>query len=438
MRVRLILLAVATSSLVLVGFLVPLALLVRSAAADRAVAATSLEAQTFVPTVAAGTDETIRQALDQANVSAAHPLTVFLPDGATLGVPAVRTAAVAEASSGRSLTGDVPGGREVLVAVQGRADGTAVIRAYVADDELTNGVAQSWLVLGGLGLGVLLVSVVVADRLANALVRPLAGVGRLAERLATGDLTARGEVTGAREVRQVALGLNRMAARIGDLVTHEREAAADLSHRLRTPLTALRIDAEALADPAERARIAADTAALEKAVDDVIRLARRPVLPTDSGSCDAVREVRDRMEFWSPLAEEEQRGFDVVLPTGPMMIGLSADELGVCVDALLGNVFAHTREGTSLRAELVRDDRSGRVGLTITDHGPGIPATLPLQRGASGDGSTGLGLDIARRTASAAGGRLTVGPTPGGGTTVVVDLGPELHIEPGHIRGRVR
>jgi len=438
MRVRLILLAVATSSLVLVGFLVPLALLVRSTAADRAVTATSLEAQAFALAVATGSDQSIREALDQANVDAAHPLTVFLPDGSVLGIPAARTAAVAEAATGRSLTGDVPGGREVLVAVQGRADGTAVIRAYVPDAELMDGVAQAWLVLGGLGLGVLLVSVVVADRLARALVRPLTGVGRLAERLATGDLTARGEVTGAREVRQVAAGLNRMAARIGDLVAHEREAAADLSHRLRTPLTALRIDAESLADPAERARIAADTAALEKAVDDVIRLARRPAVPSDPSSCDAAGVVRDRAEFWSPLAEEEQRRFDVVIPAGSVLVGLSADELGVCLDALLGNVFTHTPETTSLRAELVRDIRSGDVRLTITDQGPGIPATLPLQRGISGDGSTGLGLDIARRTAAAAGGRLTIGPTPGGGTTVVVELGPELHLQPGHRRGRAR
>ena len=94
----------------------------------------------------------------------------------------------------------------------------------------------------------------VADQLARSLVRPLAALARASDRLAGGDLSARAMVAGPPEVRRAGSGLNRLAVRIGDLLAHERETVADLSHRLRTPLTALRIDAESLRDEAERTR----------------------------------------------------------------------------------------------------------------------------------------------------------------------------------------
>ena len=97
-----------------------------------------------------------------------------------------------------------------------------------------------------------MLSVAVADQLARSLVRPLRAVAGASDRLATGDLSVRAELTGPPEVRRAGAGLNRLAVRIGELLAHERETVADLSHRLRTPLTALRIDAESLRSDAER------------------------------------------------------------------------------------------------------------------------------------------------------------------------------------------
>ena len=72
-------------------------------------------------------------------------------------------------------------------------------------------------------------------------------------------------------------GLNRLAARIGELLAHERETLADLSHRLRTPLTALRIDAESLSDDEEvMSRVIGDVDALTRTVNEIIAEARRP------------------------------------------------------------------------------------------------------------------------------------------------------------------
>ena len=114
-----------------------------------------------------------------------------------------------------------------------------------------------------------------ADQLARSLVRPLTALARASDRLAAGDLSARAAVAGPPEVRRAGAGLNRLAVRIGELLAHERETVADLSHRLRTPLTALRIDAESLRDGAEMERLLADVDSVERTVSEIIREARR-------------------------------------------------------------------------------------------------------------------------------------------------------------------
>jgi signal transduction histidine kinase len=71
---------------------------------------------------------------------------------------------------------------------------------------------------------------------------------------------------------------------------------------------------------------------------------------------------------------------------------------------------------------LVDSPGAGRARLVVEDDGPGIAADR-VERGVSGGGSTGLGLDIVRRTAEASGGRLLVERAAGGGARVVVELG---------------
>lgn len=167
---------------------------------------------------------------------------------------------------------------------------------------------------GGWCIGLLVLSVAVADQLARSLVRPLGDLARASDLLAAGHLASRAQVTGPPEVRQVSAGLNRLAERIGALLAHERETVADLSHRLRTPLTALRINAESLHDNTE----------MEQMLTDV-------------------------------------------------------------------------------------------AGLVVSDQGPGFADPDAARRGMSTGGSTGLGLDIARRIAETSGGSLTVGQSATGG-----------------------
>jgi signal transduction histidine kinase len=340
-----------------------------------------------------------------------------------LGAPAPRSAAVKLAASGRSLTAETGGGREILVAVGGLGEGTAVLRTFVSHAELQRGVIHAWEILGLLGLGLLAVSVLVAHQLARNIIRPMTEAADVSYELASGNLEARAAVTGPPEVRQVSAGLNLLASRIGELLAAEREMIADLSHRVRTPLTALRIDAESLRDPADRARLAADLDAVERTVNAVILQARRPVRHGVVATCDAVEVVAERARFWSALADEESRRMEVQLATGPLAVRLSREDLAASLDALLGNVFAHTPEGCDMGLHLGRRDGGGAL-LTVSDAGPGLPGPQSAQRGHSGSGSTGLGLDIVRRAAASSGGEVTFGRALTGGAMITMVIGP--------------
>ncbi|SDZ08501.1 Signal transduction histidine kinase [Micromonospora pattaloongensis] len=418
MRRRLTLLVAATTCLVLVAFLVPLALLVRTVAQDRAVVAATADVQAIVSVVGTADPTTLRLTIEQA--AATRPLTVYLPDGSVLGTPAARTPAVELAARGRSLTAVSPQGREIVVAVQGRPDGTAVIRTVVSTAELSRGVTRAWLLLAGLGLALVLLGLLVADRLARRLVAPITELSAVSHRLARAELTARARPAGPPEVRDVAAALNQLAGRIQELLREEREQVADLSHRLRTPLTALRLEAESLAEPADAARITAGVDAVERAVTGLIQQARRRgAAPTGPG--DAAAVVRDRVAFWSVLAEDTGRTLRLDLDPGPLPVAVADDELAAAADALLGNVFAHTPDGTAFAVSLAAVPGGGAV-LTIADEGPGLPVGA-AHRGAS-TRSTGLGLDIARRAARTNGGDLRLSTAPTGGAIVTLHLAP--------------
>ena len=433
MRLRIVALVVATSSLVLVSFLVPLALVLRTLAADRAVSTATVEAQSMAPLITTLSPRSLQLTVEQVNAASSTPVTIFLPDGTVAGVPAPQTPSIRLALHGQSFSTSVPGGVEVLVAVAGLPDGTAVIRSFVPDAVLRHGVARAWLLLFGIGAFLLLLSVIVADQLARSLVRPVAALALAADRLASGDLTARATVTGPPEVRRAANGLNRLAIRIGDLLARERESVADLSHRLRTPLTALRIDAESLQD----SRLLDDVTAMERTVSEIIRQARRqPGGPAARQiACDAAEIVAERAAFWRPLAEDQERQMSVEVAAQPALVQVSRDDLAACADILLENVFTHTPEGAGLTVRLSRR-AGGGVWLVVADDGPGFSSEGPVRRGRSGAGSTGLGLDIARRIAEESGGTLTVGRSASGGGSVTLGFGPPAGLSGQRRHGR--
>jgi signal transduction histidine kinase len=426
MRRRLALLVSATMALMLIAFAVPLAILLRVLAADSAMTAASSKAQQISAQISAIAGTTagpdITSSVQQLTGGSPYLVSVFLPgDRQPVGDPAQRSATVRLALDGNSFVAQAPGGREVLTAVGGLRGGTAVVRIFVSHAELTKGVTKAWLILALFGLVLLALGVLAADRLVGTVTRPISGLARVSHRLAAGELDARAELTGPREVREVATALNRLAGRIRELIWQERESIADLSHRLRTPLTALRLEAEAVpasADP--DGRLSSQVTALEHAVTSLIESARRRT--GEPGSCDAAQVIGERTAFWSVLADDQEREMRVELAPGPVLVAVAAPELAACMDALLGNVFAHTPEGTAFTVRL-QPGAGGGALVSVEDGGPGFPGGDPVRRGASGGGSTGLGLDIARQAAEASGGSLTVRNTAAG-AQVLLEFGP--------------
>jgi signal transduction histidine kinase len=421
-RRSLALLSLATTTLVVVALLIPLGLLVRRQAADRA----RLEGERTAQSTAALLALAVSVNDDAAAIEPAiGPLpegtVVILPGGTVLGepVPDQGTLATTAAERQATISDNVAGGWEYALPVIGRS-GTSVVDVFVTNEELTAGVTRAWLLLALLGVLLVVIAMWVADRLGERLVRPISSLASAAQRLGEGDLDARVEVSDPEEIREVGESFNWLAGRLEELIAEEREAAADLSHRLRTPLTSLRLQAEKLRDDEEREEVLGQVDRLEQAIDQLI-LTTRSLPSRGNGPSDLAAVVAARCAFWSVLAEEQGRVLDVSVGDQPIEVGVSAGDVEAMVDALIGNVFTHTEPGTSFAVSVGSD--GGRPWLQVSDQGPGFSSATAVARGVSGAGSTGLGHDIVRRTAEAAGGSLQLNDRLGGGAVVRVWFG---------------
>lgn len=423
MRRRLSLLVLAVTSMVVGAFVVPLGLLVSRQTESRALAHGERTAQAVASglAVAASLSPDLSPGLVDLVVATSGDgaTSVFLADGTVIGPSAESSVAVAQARSGRALSAAAPGGVEVLVPVSAPA-GTLVVRTWLPGSELHEGVAAAWAVLGALGVILILAGVALADRMGVALVRPVTALAGAARRIAGGDLEARVQPAGPPEIADAGAAFNQLAGRLDDLIAAERESLADLSHRLRTPLTALRLQAESL--PGGEALLE-DIDRLGFQVDALIAGARRRSPAAGPRRADLCAVATSRAAFWMVLAEEQGRRTRVEVPAGPIWVGLTEEELGAALDTLLENVFTHTPPGAAY-AVAVTSSAAGHVLLVVEDEGPGFPHRGVAERGASEAGSSGLGLDIARRAARHTGGDLALGERPGGGARVEMRFGP--------------
>jgi len=443
MRRLLVRYGLAMTSVVLVAFLVPLGLLARTLAQERALAAGRQDAQSVAVFAGGATRDDAR--LDAAVIAVgagARRTTVILPDGSVVGPLVPASAAIELATRGRALTARTDGGVEVLLPVVG-STGTAVVRTFVPDSELNQGVTRSWLILLGVGAVLIAGTIVAGDRVAARLSRSVRDLSGVAERLGAGDLDARVEPSGPPEVASVGRVLNGLGARVAGLLADERELVADLSHRLRTPITALRLDVEMLDDTVERERLTRHVDDLVGAVDAIVWAARHPAHESTTSAqttCDAARVVRERARFWAVLALDQGRELQLDVPGTVVEVAVGADELGAALDVLVDNVFSHTPAQTGFRlavrpapAPVHRAGHRSAPGaprtsvgpvaqVVVEDDGPGLAMPDAAERGRSGAGSTGLGLDVARRAAERAGGRLVLGASPRGGARIVMEL----------------
>ena len=434
MRRSLIITVAATTSMVLLAMLVPMAILVNQYALQDRLARAALEVQA-TETVVSGQDKgAVSVYLDSVNAEGGSIVTTVLyPDGTAIGPVPGEDARVAQARrSGRARVDDVPGGAQILVPVSlggssGLPEETPVIRVTVSEEGFARAVYLAWAILTLLGLALLVGSVLMADQLGRRFVRPIRSLAGAAQRPGEGDLTTRVRPEGPAEVQEVGAALNRLVDRVAVLLQRERENVADLSHRLRTPITALRLAVESMPDPGERNRLSADVDALEAMIDDVVREARRSQREGLVASADVASVLQARTTFWRALAEDQSRPFDVTIAVDQKAdVRASPADLEAIIDTLMDNVFTYTPEGTAIAVHLQPHDTGGAL-LTVDDAGPGFPDAFDVTaRGISSSGSTGLGLSIARRTAEASGGDLQLDTSPLGGARVRLTLGPAL------------
>lgn len=453
--------AVAGTTMVALAFLIPLGLMVQKTARERAFTAADRQAAALGPALAITTDQAaLSRAVASTDAGARGCIAVHLPAvgsgparsgaGQTIGTGRAQAAEIAAAAGGRVLTVAVPGGYARLQPVAVDPARVAVVEVFVADADLTRGVPTAWLVLSLVALGLVALAVLVADRMGARLVgaaRRLAGAARA---LGAGDLAVRLPVTGPQaegspaELREASAAFNAMADRVVQLLAAERELAADLSHRLRTPLTVLRLNAASLGegDAADATRHA--VAQLEREVDQIIRSTRRAPgepAPVVAG-CDAAEVIRERVGFWSALAEDEGRPWQLHGAEVPAPVPVARGDLAAAVDALLGNVFRHTAVGTAFAVDVTAAEHG--VIVLVGDAGAGFDdpsAALRRGEGDGGEGSTGLGLDIVRKLAEASGGHLALGRSAAlGGAEIQLRLGGErpAPVAPARRLGRAR
>jgi signal transduction histidine kinase len=423
LRGRIRLLALGATVSVLVLFAIPLWLLEsRSAAHDVEQSATESARSVADYLSATGLEGDLEAYVDRVNSREnAAPVAVITPDGTTYG-PDLPGAGEHESSGGGDADGDrdgpflrqsevdvddVEGGR--LVRVEVRTDGgPTTVLGFASDAEVRSTLVTRLLPLAVAAGLLLLVVAAAAEVVSRRLVRDLDRTADLADTIAVGDAVARVPEIGPPEVRRVAHALNGLAGRIDELLAAERETVADLSHRLRTPLMALRLDVESMPEGPSRVELEDHVTTLERTLTAIIHEARRSEREGARVGCRPSPVVAESVTYWRPLIEDQDRPVDVDIAADLPEVHCSADDLRAAIDALVENCIAHTPDHTPVAVRATTSETDPRyVVVEVRDRGPGFGADA-VHRGRSDRGSTGLGLDIARRCARASGGDLVV------------------------------
>ena len=287
---------------------------------------------------------------------------------------------------------------------------------------------RAWLAL--VTVAGLLAAAFIATALARWVGRPLGALEAAAQHLGDGDFEARAPGgTGPAEVRRLATNFNRMAARLEALVSGHQAMMADVSHQLRTPLAALRLRLDVLAQetPApladELAGAQEEVARLSRMVDGLLAVARAENVTTAPVPVPVETVIKDRAAAWRPAAEEKSVGLSASAPE-PLTARMGEGHLEQILDNLLANALEAVPAGGQIQVRAVA--AGSRIRITVSDNGPGMS---PQQQRAAfrryvsaTPGGTGLGLAIVHRIVTSDGGTAELSETSGGGLTVTLDV----------------
>lgn len=274
---------------------------------------------------------------------------------------------------------------------------------------------------------------VVADLVRRSFA-PVTALAAALDRRAEDDLDPVPDAGLPAELRPFVVAINRLLGRVGRTLEAQRRFVADAAHELRSPLTALSLQAEGLAattlpDPA-RTRLAALQGGIARhraLLEQLLALARAQMAGTERHAVSVHAVFREVLEMLLPLAEA--KAIDIGVAEGPDA-RLATDRLALTtlVKNLVDNAIRYTPAGG--RIDLSVSAAADGVTLRVADTGPGIEAAErarvfdPFHRVlGSGQSGAGLGLAIVRAIAERLGARVTLGAAgPDGGLLVTVWL----------------
>ncbi|ONI83580.1 two-component sensor histidine kinase [Saccharothrix sp. ALI-22-I] len=326
----------------------------------------------------------------------------------------------------------------LVLAVPAKApDGTVVgaIRISYPSAPVINRLWQIWGFRAALAVTVLIVAAVVGVLLARRLTRPLRELNSMAGRLRDGDLTARVAETGPPETRTLAGTLNTATETIGTLVGSQRAFIGDASHQLRTPLTALRLSLDNIADGVEDPFVredvdhaTAEVVRMSRLVNGLLALARAESTVATPEPMRIVDVVADRFDTWRAAADEHgiRLRHDAADPDLRALAGHG--HLEQVLDNVLSNALGVSPDNATIT--VVSRRKADKAVIDVIDQGPGLPAA-DRQRafdrfwrgpGLTGRSGSGLGLSIVKQLVTDDGGTVSLHEPETGGLCVRIVL----------------
>jgi signal transduction histidine kinase len=296
--------------------------------------------------------------------------------------------------------------------IRGTAEGERGITVTVEESRssVNREVGRSLLIIGAVALLAVVAAVLLAVRQAHRLGSPLTDLAETAERLGSGDPRPRHRRYGVPELDRVADVLDASAERIARMLTAERRLAADASHQLRTPLTALsmRLEEITVTDDLETVKEEASIALtqVERLTDVVQRLLTNSRDPRTGSAVafDLDEVVKQQLEEWRPVCRSAGRAIVCSGRQGMRAVG-TPGAVAQVLAALIENSLMHGGGTIAVRTRVT----GNQAVVEVTDEGPGVSSDLGariFERTISGRNSTGIGLAVARDLAEADGGRL--------------------------------
>jgi len=284
---------------------------------------------------------------------------------------------------------------------------------------------------GRIGIVLIALAIFLIARAGRRFASPFADVMEAADRVAAGDYETRVEERGSREVRRLGHAFNEMTERLGTNEARRRQLLADVAHELRTPLSVIRANLEAILDglypmdEAQLRRVLEETTVMARLLDDLQTLST-----AEAGALSLHREqiapqlLIDAAVGWF-AAQAHEKGIRLEGRAGTLPdIEVDRLRLGEVLTNLLSNALRHTPRGGEVVVTAAATDHG--IEFSIADTGSGIareqlPHVFDRFSRAPDSPGAGLGLAIAKSLVEAHGGEIRAESEPAG-TTITFTL----------------